>query len=161
MINYTIFSTQLCQIILAGDKNGLSNLHLNTGIGRRQYNIHDSWNENDEFFKDIKEQIFQYFNGSSKEFNVKLNPQGTVFQKKVWHQLCQIPYGSLFSYKEIAKKIGNPNSSRAVGMASSKNPIPLIIPCHRVIGSNGKLMGFAHGVGIKQQLINIENNKNL
>jgi methylated-DNA-[protein]-cysteine S-methyltransferase len=87
---------------------------------------------------------------------VTINPGGTEFQKKVWKELAGIPYGELRTYKEIAGAMGTENASRAVGMANSRNPIPLIVPCHRVIGTNGKLTGFAHGLAMKERLINFE-----
>ncbi len=157
MMYYTRFETPLCEIILAGNEKGLSRLHLNTGKGKRDFKISKEWNLNHSFFAEPIKQIKAYFDGNRKEFNVTLNPQGTAFQKKVWHELSGIAYGDLRTYKDIAKAVGNENASRAVGMANSKNPIPLIIPCHRVIGSNGKLTGFAHGLAIKKKLIDFEN----
>lgn len=101
-------------------------------------------------------QIDEYLNGKRKIFDLPLAPQGTDFQKKVWNELTKIPYGSTKSYKEIAQNIGNPQAARAIGMANNKNPLPIIIPCHRVIGSNGKLIGYRGGLNIKQNLLNIE-----
>ncbi len=156
MIYYSRFDTPLCEVILAGDLNGLSHLHLNTGKGKRHFKVSREWVLNDIFFADTIKQIKAYFDGNRKEFNVVLNPQGTVFQKRVWRELSAIAYGELRTYKDIAKAIGNEKAARAVGMANSKNPIPLIIPCHRVIGSNGKLTGFAHGLATKKRLIDFE-----
>ncbi|GAA0182479.1 methylated-DNA--[protein]-cysteine S-methyltransferase [Clostridium sediminicola] len=153
---YTRFNTRFCEIILVGDEEGLTNLHLNTGEGKRTFEILDEWILNDDFFTEIINEIEEYFNGKRKTFNVKLNPQGTDYQKKVWNELCKIPYGEVYTYKQVATRIGNEKASRAVGMANSKNPIPLIIPCHRVVGSNGKLTGFAHGLTIKKKLIKHE-----
>jgi len=153
---YTTLNTKLCEIILVGDELGLTNLHLNTGEGKRTFEISKEWIENNDFFKETINQIEEYLKGDRKEFNIKLNPKGTEYQKKVWDELCKIPYGSLYTYKNIATSIGNEKASRAVGMANSKNPIPLIIPCHRVVATNGKLTGFAHGLKIKEKLINFE-----
>lgn len=150
---YTQFQTKLCEIILAGNEQGLSYLHLNTREGKRTFEILDNWVRNDDFFTYEMNQIQEYMQGERRAFNVKLNPKGTDFQKKVWKELCNIPFGETRTYKQIAMKIGNGNASRAVGMANSKNPIPLIIPCHRVIGANGKLTGFAHGLTIKEKMI--------
>ncbi len=155
-MNYTRFDTPFCEIILAGDEEGLTNLHLNTGKGKRQFELPQNLVRNDTFFRDHKTQITEYINRKRKHFNVKLNPSGTDYQKKVWQALSLIPYGELRTYKEIAVVIGNANAARAIGMANSKNPIPLIVPCHRVIGANGKLTGFAHGLNIKEQLIKLE-----
>lgn len=101
-------------------------------------------------------EICEYLKGIRKEFDIPLNAQGTDFQHKVWNQLKQIPYGETKSYSEIAQAIGNPKAVRAVGMANNKNPLAIIVPCHRVIGKNGKLVGYAGGLSIKKQLIDLE-----
>lgn len=106
-----------------------------------------------------KKEIEEYFEGKRIEFDLPLELKGTEFQKKVWKAVEKIPYGKTMTYKEIAKVIGNGNASRAVGMANNKNKIPIIIPCHRVIGSNGKLIGYAWGENIKKYLLDLENNK--
>lgn len=162
MIYTTTFDTPLCSIILAGNKEGLCHLHLDTGEGKRQFIIDEEWIEDRTFFADTIQQINEYVAGKRQQFKVKLNPHGTYFQKRVWHELTTIDYGELASYKEIARAVGNSNGARAVGMANSKNPIPLFIPCHRVVGTNGKLTGFAHGLAIKEKLIALEHadNKN-
>lgn len=102
-------------------------------------------------------QLEEYFVGRRKKFTVEIEAKGTAFQQQVWEALRQIPYGETRTYGQIAQKIGNVNASRAVGMANNKNPIPIIIPCHRVIGSNGKLIGYAGGLDIKEKLLEIEN----
>lgn len=153
---YTKFNTRFCEVILAGDEKGLAHLHLNTGEGSRQFEIQKDWNLKPEFFDNIKSQILEYLEGKRDVFDVSLNPEGTEFQIKVWTQLRKIPFGRLASYGEIAKRLGNPKAARAVGAANGKNPIPLIIPCHRVVGANGCLTGFAHGLGIKEKLIGLE-----
>lgn len=101
-------------------------------------------------------QIKEYLNGNRKTFDLKLAPQGTAFQQLVWKTLQEIPYGETCSYGEIANRIGNPKASRAVGMANNHNPIPIIIPCHRVIGATGKLVGYAGGLSIKATLLELE-----
>lgn len=103
-----------------------------------------------------KSQLTEYFQGTRKIFDLPLKPSGTPFQKKVWQALCQIPYGETRSYKEIALQIDNPKGCRAVGMANNRNPIMLIIPCHRVIGSNGALIGYTGGLHIKEWLLEHE-----
>jgi len=153
---YTQFDSPLWRIILVGDEVGLTHLHMMTGEGVRCFEIATTWERNDSHFADIKKQIMAYFAGQRTHFDVELNPQGTVFQKQVWHALCAIPFGETRSYSDIAAAIGNPKASRAVGMANARNPIPLIVPCHRVIGSNGTLTGFAHGLTAKAQLLRIE-----
>jgi len=101
-------------------------------------------------------QLEEYFAGKRKAFDLPLNPQGTEFQKKVWKALQEIPYGKTVSYKDIAEKIGSPKASRAVGGANNKNPISIIIPCHRVIGANGALVGYAGGLDMKRELLELE-----
>lgn len=101
-------------------------------------------------------QIKEYLNKERTQFDIPIFLEGTAFQKKVWHALCQIPYGKTVSYKAIANAIGNENAARAVGMANNKNPIQIIVPCHRVIASDGALGGYAGGINIKQQLLDIE-----
>jgi methylated-DNA-[protein]-cysteine S-methyltransferase len=102
------------------------------------------------------DQLSEYLTGKRREFSVPIAPAGTQFQRSVWEGLCEIPYGQTRSYGEIAKRIGSPNASRAVGMANNRNPISIIIPCHRVIGANGKLVGYLGGLDIKKKLLDLE-----
>lgn len=106
--------------------------------------------------KETEKQLLEYLEGKRKTFTVPLNPKGTKFMKEVWTALQEIPYGEVRTYGQIAKKIGKPKAARAVGMANHKNPIPIIIPCHRVIGSNGKLVGYALGMKKKEFLLTLE-----
>lgn len=106
----------------------------------------------DEAFK----QLDEYFKGSRKVFNLKIKFKGTEFQKRVWDELYKIPYGETRCYQDIAILIGNYKASRAVGMANNKNPIPIIVPCHRVLGKNGSLVGYAMGLEMKQMLLDLE-----
>ena len=101
-------------------------------------------------------QLTEYFGGRRQSFDFPYRLQGTEFQKKVWTALCNIPYGETRTYKEIAQAVGNPQASRAVGMANNKNPISIAVPCHRVIGSNGKLVGYAGGLDVKKALLELE-----
>lgn len=103
-----------------------------------------------------QKQLTQYLNGVRKEFDLPLDLQGTPFQMKVWQQLRAIPFGETRTYGELAKKIGNPKAARAVGMANNRNPIAIVVPCHRVVGSNGALVGYAGGLGLKKSLLEIE-----
>ena len=101
-------------------------------------------------------QLREYFDGKRREFQLPLDPEGTTFQRKVWRCLEQIPYGTTISYGELAKRAGNPSASRAVGAANGRNPVPIVIPCHRVIGANGKLTGFGGGLPTKEALLALE-----
>lgn len=113
--------------------------------------------EETDLIKECFKQLKEYFEGNRREFDLPLETRGTEFQKKVWDELLKIPYGETKSYKDIAIAIGNEKACRAIGMANNKNHIPIIIPCHRVIGSNGKLVGYAGGLNVKEKLLNIEN----
>ena len=115
--------------------------------------------EETSLIKVTYKQIEEYLLGNRKKFTVPIKLKGTEFQKKVWNALLEIPYGKTMSYKQIAEKIGNPKACRAVGMANHNNPITIIVPCHRVIGNNRKLVGYAGGVEVKQKLLEIESNK--
>ena len=106
--------------------------------------------------KNVLNQIKKYLKGELQRFDCKLDFKGTTFQKKVWSALAKIPYGQTRSYKEIARSIGYPKAFRAVGNANGRNSIPLILPCHRVIESNGGLGGFGHGIEIKRRLLDFE-----
>lgn len=112
--------------------------------------------KNTEILLKTEEQLKEYFEGKRFNFDLPLNPTGTKFMKSVWEALENIPYGETMTYKEIAEAVGNPKASRAVGMANHKNPIPIIIPCHRVIGSNNKLVGYGLGLDMKQYLLELE-----
>ena len=113
--------------------------------------------KDDSFQKEIKKELMEYFEGKRKVFEIPLEVEGTEFQKKVWTEMEKIPFGERMSYGELAKKSGSPKGARAVGLACNKNKIPIIIPCHRVVGKNGNLTGFAGGLDIKAQLLKLEN----
>lgn len=112
--------------------------------------------ENHPLLQWTRRELEEYFQGKRKEFSVPLKPDGTEFQKKVWKALTEIPYGETRTYGEVAAAVGNDKASRAVGMANHCNPIPVIIPCHRVIGKNGKLTGYAGGLEKKTALLDLE-----
>ena len=114
------------------------------------------WREDKAPLREVIQQLRAYFAKELETFELTLAPEGTDFQQSVWNELCGIPYGETISYGELAKRVGNPKASRAVGAANGQNPIPIIIPCHRVIGSDGKLTGFGGGLPIKQELLALE-----
>lgn len=117
--------------------------------------------EETELILNCKKQLDEYFAGKRKNFDLPLVPKGTEFQQKVWNALMEIPYGETRTYGEIAAAIGNPKAARAVGMANNKNPIGIIIPCHRVVGANGKLVGYAGGMEKKEWLLSLEKNESI
>ncbi|WP_286262741.1 methylated-DNA--[protein]-cysteine S-methyltransferase [Thalassotalea atypica] len=148
---YTIYDSPLGEIAITASEQGLTALAFQQGASPIAFNENDE--EMPDKFADVVTQLNEYFNGQRTSFELTLAPQGTPFQKKVWQALCQIPCGKTVSYGWIAKKIGNEKAVRAVGTANGANPIALIVPCHRVIGSNQKLTGYAGGLALKAKLL--------
>lgn len=154
---YDIIESLVCPILLAGNEKGLK--HVIFLKGERQVEIPDDWVENKELFREATRQLEAYFSGKLESFDLKLALEGTEFQKSVWKALCKLPYGETRTYKDIAASVGKPKAYRAVGLANNRNPIAIIVPCHRVIGSNGKLTGYASGLDVKAFLLKLEENK--
>jgi len=154
LIRYTRIKSPVGPLLLVADDAGLRKIHFENG--RDRVAPDSSWKEDDIFFKDTISQLHSYFAGQLKKFDLPLGPEGTPFQLAVWKHLCEIPYGTTTSYGELACRVGNPRASRAVGLANGSNPIPIVIPCHRVIGSNGKLTGYGGGLPIKEKLLALE-----
>ena len=152
-MHYCYFDSPLGKLLLNGNQL-LEGLHFPTGKTRIE--PEKEWVYNEDLFLEAIDQLGAYFNGELTTFDLKLNARGTHFQKKVWQQLLKIPFGETISYGELAKRIGNPKASRAVGMANGKNPISIIVPCHRVIGKDGSLTGFGGGIEVKKNLIEME-----
>ncbi|UGA55720.1 methylated-DNA--[protein]-cysteine S-methyltransferase [Vibrio sp. VB16] len=148
------FECRIGSVIVVGDKNGLTQLCIDNGS--KDFSIPSDWQHNPDNFNDVRRQLNEYLSGIRCQFDLKISPQGTEFQKRVWQALTTVPYAQTESYKAVAEKIGDGKASRAVGMANNKNPLPIIIPCHRVIGSNRKLTGYAFGLDIKTKLIDLE-----
>ena len=154
MICYTQIASPLGPLVLAGDDSGLRHI---TFLSQAQQSRPDpAWREDAAPLTETIRQLQAYFAGDLENFNLPLAPQGTPFQMEVWQRLRNIPYGQTISYGELARRIGNPKASRAVGLANGSNPIPIVIPCHRVIGSNGKLTGYGGGLPIKEKLLALE-----
>ena len=154
MLYYDIISTPIGQLLLLASDKGLKKILFEDQIDHES--ISDDWQQNSSKLEHIKTQLIAYFDKKLTTFNLDLDPDGTVFQKQIWKQLEKIPFGEVKSYQDIANAIEKPNACRAVGMANSKNPIPIVIPCHRVIGKNGKLTGYAGGLAIKAKLLKVE-----
>lgn len=123
--------------------------------GREKINV-ETVEEETDLLKETKNQLGQYFKGERRDFDLPLKTTGTAFQRAAWQALIDIPYGQTRSYKEQAEKVGSPKAYRAVGLANNRNPIAVVIPCHRVIGANGKLVGYGGGLDIKETLLNLE-----
>jgi methylated-DNA-[protein]-cysteine S-methyltransferase len=154
MIYYQYMKSPVGKLLVAGNNKGV---HLiSFPKGKKRYLPEDHWVENPKPLKKVLHQLEAYFAGTLKTFSLEICLKVTPFQKKVLTALRQVPYGETISYGELAKNIGNPNASRAVGQANARNPIPIVIPCHRVIGNNGQLTGFGGGISVKQTLLDLE-----
>lgn len=146
---YGYYKSPIGNLRIVVDENSLVALDFNE----------DEKKQSDEhrYIKEVKKQIDEYFKGTRELFDLNIKINGTDFQNKVWNELTKIPYGETISYKELATRIGNDKACRAVGNANNKNKISIVIPCHRVVGSNKKLVGYAGGLEKKEWLINHEN----
>ena len=149
---YKDINTVIGKVRIIEEDGYIIELQINKDFDKNEYILEKDTN----ILKNTERQLSEYFSGKRNTFDLKLNSKGTDFMKKVWRELLNIPYGETRTYKEIAEKIGNPKGARAVGMANNKNPIPIIIPCHRVIGKNKKLVGYALGLDMKEFLLNLE-----
>ena len=151
---YCYFDTSIGELLLAGEADSLSMIGFPKGAMRRDPEA--DWIYNEEPFEDACIQLAEYFSGERKDFDLPLSLSGTEFQVSVLEVLQQIPYGETVSYGDVAKRIGRPKAVRAVGAANGRNPIPIIVPCHRVIGSSGDLTGFGGGLDTKEALLRLE-----
>lgn len=151
---YCYLETPIGDLLLAGDEYALYLIGFPEGSMRRE--PEDDWIFSEKPFADAREQLTAYFAGERKSFDLNLKPGGTEFQMQVLDELQKIPYGTTTSYGDIAKRIGRPKAVRAVGAANGRNPIPIIIPCHRVIGSSGDMTGFGGGIPTKEALLRLE-----
>ena len=150
-MKYTIISSPIGDLLAARDDVGLAELQLPSG--KHAQRPHPDWERDDTAFDDLRAQLAEYFAGTRTEFDVPLHASGTPFQQKVWDALTHIPYGETTSYGQTAAAIGTPSASRAVGLANGQNPIPIIVPCHRVVGANGSLTGYGGGLETKRWLL--------
>lgn len=150
MKNIFFYQTSIGKIGIVENGIALTNLYFEHEI------VQDVTVMETPLLKEAGEQLQEYLAGKRKSFSLAIAPVGTIFQHKVWKALLEIPYGETRSYGEIAKNIGHPQAARAVGMANNKNPLPILIPCHRVIGAKGKLVGYASGLALKEQLLGLE-----
>ncbi len=140
----------------AGQLQIFAGMEYITGISFFEKKVQGAIKEETFLIKKMYSELDEYFNGKRESFEVPIKPSGTPFQQSVWQALLKIPYGETLSYKQLAAMIGKPSACRAVGMANNRNPIPIVIPCHRVIGTNGDLTGYAGGLDIKRKLLAIE-----
>ena len=150
MINYFCYDTEIGRIKISEKDEKI------IGFVFSDYKKEDEIEKETELIKKAYTQLEEYLSGKRTEFNIEIEMIGTEFQKKVWKELLNIPYGETRSYKDIAIAIGNEKACRAVGNANNKNPIAIIVPCHRVVGSDGSMTGYAGGLNIKEKLLKIE-----
>jgi methylated-DNA-[protein]-cysteine S-methyltransferase len=151
---YTTMESPIGDLLLVGDGETLSGLYMQDG--RKPKRIATDWTESAASFTDVKRQLGEYFAGERTTFEVKLAAEGAPFEREVWHALEGIPYGETVSYGEIARRVGQPAAARAVGTANGRNPIAVIVPCHRVIGADGSLTGYGGGLERKRLLLELE-----
>ena len=151
---YCYLATPIGDLLLAGDEEALTLVGFPEGSMRRD--PEPDWIYNEKPFAEVRRQLEEYFAGERKSFELPLKLTGTEFQVQVLEELQRIPYGETKSYRDIAERIGRPKAVRAVGAANGRNPIPIIIPCHRVIGSHGELTGFGGGLDTKEALLRLE-----
>lgn len=151
---YDEFATPIGRLRIAADDVGLRYVIFE----RDKYGPKDveGWKRDAAGLKTPREQLLAYFAGECSTFDLALNPVGTPFQQTVWRTLAEIPYGRTWSYGDLARRIGEPKAVRAVGAANGRNPLPIVLPCHRVIGSDGSLTGFGGGLPIKRFLLDHE-----
>jgi methylated-DNA-[protein]-cysteine S-methyltransferase len=146
--------TAIGRLLLAGDADALRRVHFQSGP--HPMRPPPEWREDAAPFVHALAQLDEYFSGTRRVFSLPLAPAGTAFQRAVWEALRAIPYGETVSYAELARRLGNAGSARAVGLANGANPLPIIVPCHRVIGTDGSLTGFGGGLYIKRALLSLE-----
>jgi len=151
---YTYAASPIGQLLLAGSADALQVIGFPHGDKARRADI--GWERYDEPFKKTARQLNEYFAGERREFELELTPEGTKFQVQVLEALRGIPYGETRTYRDIAEAVGRPKAVRAVGNANGRNPLPIVIPCHRVIGSDGSLTGFGGGIEAKRYLLDLE-----
>lgn len=155
--HYSIYPSPIGDLLLTSQAGELTGLFI---IGQKHTpRIEASWVCDESQFQNVTCQLDEYFGGSRTEFDLPLRLVGSDFQQRVWKELTQIPYGTTTNYGELAKRIDNPRGSRAVGLANGRNPISIIIPCHRVVGANGDLTGYGGGLAAKRWLIDFESHR--
>jgi methylated-DNA-[protein]-cysteine S-methyltransferase len=151
---YSVMETEIGDLTLVGDGEELTGLYMQDH--RHRPPIAPGGRRDDAAFAEARGQVAEYLAGERREFDLPLRMQGTEFQQEVWRGLLEIPYGETLSYGELAARIGRPGASRAVGLANGRNPISIVVPCHRVIGSSGALTGYGGGMERKRHLLDLE-----
>ena len=153
-MRYDELDSPVGPLLVAADAAGLRRIHFQQGRGRLPPD--PVWRRDPAPFRDLARQLAQYFAGTRRTFDLALAPEGTSFQLETWRALAAIPYGTTISYSELARRVGRPEAVRAVGAANGQNPLPIVVPCHRVIGKDGSLTGFGGGLPAKRALLELE-----
>ncbi len=153
-LGYDRFASPIGELTVAASARGIA--HILFPRDRQQPSGRDTWRHAPALVRDAREQLLAFLQGERTTFDLALDPQGTPFQQQVWDALRTIPFGQTWSYLQLAKAIGRPSASRAVGAANGRNPVPIVVPCHRVIGANGRLTGFSGGLDTKAALLALE-----
>ncbi len=153
---YTYLESPVGPLLLVSDGRALAGIYM--GEHRHGPEVDLAWTRKDDAppFPQAKEQLTAYFQGRRREFDLPLAAAGTPFQQRVWEELRRIPYGATMSYAELAQRVGNPSACRAVGQANGRNPLSIVVPCHRVVGASGKLVGYGGGLTRKERLLALE-----
>ncbi len=153
-VYYTYMPSPVGKLLLAGEERALKLIGFEQGKGVLE--PRSDWEPSETAFREAIRQLTAYFDRKLRKFNLPLAPEGTPFQRIVWDQLLGIPYGITVTYAELARTIGRPDAVRAVGSANGRNPLPIVVPCHRVVGSGGSLTGYGGGLRAKEFLLKLE-----
>jgi len=148
---FSLLDSPIGELLLTGDGHYVTGIWMQSH--RSEWKRTRAYERDDVALAPARAQLTQYFAGERADFELSLLPEGTPFQRKVWNALCEIPYGETISYGELARRIGQPSAARAVGLANGSNPLPIVVPCHRVIGADGSLTGFGGGIERKRWLL--------
>jgi methylated-DNA-[protein]-cysteine S-methyltransferase len=154
-ISYTTVQSPVGSLLLAGDDDALRVIHFVRD--RDVLPLDAAWEEKDTaLLRETRRQLDEYFSGQRRRFQLPLAPSGSTFQQRVWRALLEVPYGTTCSYADLARRLGDLRATRAVGAANGRNPIPIVVPCHRVIGADGSLIGYGGGLDVKRYLLSLE-----
>jgi len=154
-IYFDCFASPIGLLTVAADASGLRHI-LFASEQHQAIQGREHWQANASFLTNARIQLLEYLHGQRQQFDLPLAPKGTVFQLNVWQALADIPFGTTWSYRQLAQYIGRPSAARAVGAANGRNPLPIVLPCHRVIGQDGSLTGFSAGLELKVTLLQLE-----
>jgi methylated-DNA-[protein]-cysteine S-methyltransferase len=154
LMSYDYFDTTRGRMLLVSSERGLAGAYF---VGQKHYpKLSEGWKRDRKGLRQAKRELTEYFAGKRRRFSVPLDAQGTAFQRAVWREIAKVPFGKTMSYGELARRAGFPGSARAAGAATGRNPLGVIVPCHRIVGSNGSLTGYAGGLAKKKAFLALE-----